>query len=145
VDHQIHGERELRALERTHGRALASAELGYAADGSIALHRPDLVVWSALGPIAVEVELTVKAPRRLRAIVRGWARSRLVAAVVYYASAHAQRALAAACRSEQAEDRIAVMPLDGAGQLADFDRASAAVLVAGRRRIRSVSSIPSRT
>jgi hypothetical protein len=140
---QIHGERELRALERLQGRPLASAEVGYAADGSIALHRPDLVVWTAQGPIAVEVELTVKAPRRLRAIVRGWARSRLVAGVVYYASPPAARAVAAARRSEQAEDRVVLLPLDGAECLPAFDRAPAAVLAAGGRRAPSTSSIPS--
>jgi hypothetical protein len=146
---QVHGERELRALERAQARPLASAELGYAADGSIALHRPDLVVMTASGPVAVEVELTVKAPRRLRAIVRGWARSRLVAGVVYYASPSAARALAAAQRWEQAEDRVTVMALDGAERLPDFDPAPVAPLAAGldqirsQRRARSTSSVPS--
>jgi DNA-binding Lrp family transcriptional regulator len=124
---QIHGERELRALERSRGQSLASAEIGYAADGSLALHRPDLVVWTGSGPVAVEVELTVKAPRRLRAIVRGWARSRRVAGVVYYAAPHAARAVAAACRHEQAEDRVAVLPLERAGRLPDFARSTSSI------------------
>ena len=50
-----------------------SAEVGLAPDGTVALHRPDLVCWGAGAPIAIEVELTVKAPARLRTIVRGWA------------------------------------------------------------------------
>jgi hypothetical protein len=124
---RIHGERELRALERSQGRSLASAEIGYAANGSLALHRPDLVVWTASGPVAVEVELTVKAPRRLRAIVRGWARSRCVAGVVYYASPHAARAVAAACRREQAEDRVVVLALERAGRLPNFARSTCSI------------------
>jgi hypothetical protein len=146
---EVRGERELRALERAQARPLASAELGYAANGSIALHRPDLVVLTASGPVAVEVELSVKAPRRLRAIVRGWARSRLVAGVVYYASPAAARALVAARHSEQAEDRVTVIALDGAGRLPDLGPAPAAVLAAGWSRTRSesgarsASSIPS--
>jgi len=82
--HRVSGERELRAWERAEGRPLASAEVGLARDGTVALHRPDLVCWGEGAPVAVEVELTVKAPARLRTIVRGWARSRLVGGVVYY-------------------------------------------------------------
>jgi len=108
---QIGGERDLRAAERAAGRPLASAEVGYAADGSRALHRPDLVVWREPSPVAVEVELTVKAPERLRAIVRGWARSRLVLATVYYAAPAAARAVATAVRREQAAGRVVVLPL----------------------------------
>jgi len=116
----IAGERELRALERAEGRPLASAQVGYRADGSAALHRPDLVCWLEPLPVAVEVELTVKAPRRLRAIVRGWARSRLVGGVVYYAPPHVARAVAAAVRSEQAAERVALLPLEDIGVLPDF-------------------------
>jgi hypothetical protein len=120
----ILSERELRALERAEGRPLASAELGYAADGSTALHRPDLVCWRGPRPVAVEIELTVKAPRRLRWIVRGWARSRLVAGVVYFAPPHVARAVAAARRREQAEERVALLPLDGAEHFPEFDLAA---------------------
>jgi hypothetical protein len=117
----VQGERELRALERAAGRPLASAELGWAADGSRALHRPDLLCWDGTAPIAVEVELTAKAPDRLRAIVRAWARSRDVAGVVYYASAHAARAVAVAVRREQAGDRVALLGLGEAGRLPGFE------------------------
>ena len=51
-------------------------------------------------PVAIEVELTVKAPERLRAIVRGWARSRVVAGVVYYAAPAAMRAVERAIDAE---------------------------------------------
>ena len=126
--HRVGGERELRAWERAESRPLASAEVGLARDGTVALHRPDLVCWGAGAPIAIEVELTVKAPARLRTIVRGWARSRLVGGVVYYATPPATRALRRALRSECAGDRVAVIPLDRAGFLPGF---------------RSTSSIPS--
>ncbi len=111
----VGGEQELRAWERLEGRALASAEVGLARDGSAALHRPDLVCWDGAKPTAVEVELTVKAPERLATIVRGWARSRLVAGAVYYAAPAAERALARAVRSACAEGRVVVVALDRAG------------------------------
>jgi DNA-binding transcriptional ArsR family regulator len=126
--HRVAGERDLRAAERAVGGPLASAEVGLARDGTIALHRPDLVCWSEGPPIAIEVELTVKAPARLRTIVRGWARSRLVGGVVYYATPHAARALAGALRSECASEHVAVLALERAGRLPEF---------------RSPSSIPS--
>jgi hypothetical protein len=75
-DHRVQGERELRGEEQECRRALASAELGGGARGGIRdagrpRHRPDLVLWPtgpAGGlPVAVEVELTVKAPERLAA------------------------------------------------------------------------------
>jgi hypothetical protein len=114
---RVSGERELRAFERLEGRALASAEVGMARDGGVALHRPDLVCWGGQRPIAIEVELTVKAPERLATIIRGWARSRLVERVVYYATPAAERALARAVRSESAEGRVVVIELDRAGEL----------------------------
>jgi hypothetical protein len=116
----VGGERELRAFERLAGRALASAAVGLARDGGTAWHRPDLVCWRPGATIAVEVELTVKAPERLRAIVRGWARSRIVAGVIYYAAPAASRAVAAAVATESAGERVAVVALERAGELPVF-------------------------
>ncbi len=118
--HRVGGERELRAWERLEGRPLASAEVGFGPDGGVALHRPDLVCWDGGRPVAIEVELTVKAPARLAAIVRGWARSRLIDGVVYYATPAVARALARALSSEAAGGRIAVLGLDRAGELPRF-------------------------
>jgi len=133
----VGGERELRAFERIERRPLASAAVGQGRDGGTAWHRPDLVCWRARGPLAIEVELTVKAPERLRTIVRGWARSRLVEGVVYYASASAVRALTAAVRIESAHEAVAVVALERAGELPErFDPAAAPAC-------RSTSSIPS--
>jgi hypothetical protein len=120
----IGGERELRAFERLEGRPLASAEVGLARDGTVALHRPDLVCWGEGLPLAIEVELTVKAPVRLATIVRGWARSRLVAGVVYYATPSAARALARAIARESAGERVIVAALGAAGDAASLRVAS---------------------
>ncbi|HUB76839.1 MAG TPA: hypothetical protein VL977_07270 [Solirubrobacteraceae bacterium] len=106
----VHSERELRAWERAAG-PLASAELAYGCWPD--LHRPDLVLLRADRglPVAIEVELTVKAPARLRAIVRAWARSRRVAQAVYYATEPAARALVRAVEAERAESQVTVLAL----------------------------------
>jgi hypothetical protein len=121
--YSVHSERELRAWERAAGHAIASAELAWSAAGPRELHRPDLVCVAAgeacaAGlPVAIEVELTVKAPRRLRVIVRAWARSRRVAGVVYYASGAAARALERAIADERAGAQVHVLALARAGEL----------------------------
>ena len=68
-DHRVQGERELRSEERERGGALAGARsaVGTRRRAAPPLHRPDLVLWPSGPdgglPVAVEVELTVKAPR----------------------------------------------------------------------------------
>jgi hypothetical protein len=80
------------------------------------MHRPDLVLWSSspgLGnPIAVEVELTIKAPRRLEEICRAWARAREVSGVLYLAPPPVERALQRAIERANAAERIVVVSLD---------------------------------
>jgi hypothetical protein len=115
-DHHVMGERELRRAERERSAALASAHLGAGPDGAALLHRPDLVLWPPDSgperlPIAVEVELTVKAPRRLLAICRAWARCRCVAGVLYLATPEVRRPLGRAIAGAQAGDRIALVAL----------------------------------
>jgi len=65
----------------------------------------------------VEVELSVKAARRLVAICRGWARARHVSHVYYLAAPAAARAVSRAVRETRAEDRITVLTLDEIGGL----------------------------
>lgn len=105
-------ERELRAVESDERRLVASAQVGVLPGGRPALHRPDLaVVAPDGGVVAVEVELSVKAPRRLAAICRGYARARHLQRVYYLASVPAARAVARAVADTRAEDRIVVVPL----------------------------------
>jgi hypothetical protein len=122
-DHRLAGERELRRDERRAGAPLASAPLDRAAGYRTRLHRPDLVLWPRAeldaAPIAIEVELAVKAPRRLTSICRAWARSREVAGVVYLASPAARRALARAIEQACANERIVVLPLETVSRLFD--------------------------
>lgn len=112
--HRLVGERELRRDEREHQRPLASARLGALQGGEGRQHRPDLVLWPNDGglPIAVEVELTIKAPQRLLAICRAWARCRTVEGVLYLASEDVKRALARAVNEARAHDRVAVVAFD---------------------------------
>ncbi|HEY3946581.1 MAG TPA: hypothetical protein VGL78_15240 [Solirubrobacteraceae bacterium] len=114
-DHRVAGERELRRDERERGRSIASAELGADGRARTSRHRPDLVLWPgdshSCSPVAIEVELTVKAPERLLAICRAWARARCVVGVVYLVAPDVERALLNAVQRAHAEQRIAIVPL----------------------------------
>lgn len=115
-EHSVQGERELRRREREHHRRLASVLLPPGRAGGALTHCPDLVLWprkslaSSL-PLAVEVELTVKSPRRLQAICRAWARCDLVAGVLYLAAAEVELPLRRAIQRAQASSRVLVLPL----------------------------------
>jgi hypothetical protein len=115
-DHRVLGERELRRDERECGTPLASARLGVGPDGSPLLHRPDLVLLESGPqpgrPVAVEVELTIKASGRLVEICRAWARCRCVAGVLYLAPPEVERAVARAIDRAHAAERVVVVPLD---------------------------------
>lgn len=114
--HQAIGERELRGAERSCGRALASARLGRVRAGASGLHRPDLVLApppaTDAPPVAVEVELSVKAPARLREICRAWARCREVAGVIYLVDERVEPSVTRAVRDAGAGERIAVVRLE---------------------------------
>jgi hypothetical protein len=112
---RVSSDRELRLVERDQGTAVASARLGLLASGEPGRHHPDLVVWPSRPeglPLAVEVELTVKGPRRLQAICRAWARTRGLAGVVYYASALAAPAVTRAIAALEATELVSVVPLE---------------------------------
>lgn len=113
-DHRLVGEHELRRDERDSGGPLASAVIGSSAYGVVRRHRPDLVLWPSDpngAPVAVEIELTIKSPRRLVEICRAWARCRLVAGVVYLAPPPVERALERAVTEVRAFEQIAIVPL----------------------------------
>jgi hypothetical protein len=107
------GEMELRRAERG-GDAAMSAPLAALYAGSSGRHRPDLVLMreptGSMLPVAVEVELTVKAPARLRAICRAWERCLTVAGVIYLVAPPVEAVLLRAVRATEAR-RIAVVPL----------------------------------
>ncbi len=112
-DSVLVSERELRLQERVEGRPLASATLQEHADGSLRLHRPDLVLVGEEGVIAIEVELTPKAPQRLDAIVKAWRGTRCVDRVRYYAaSGTTMRGLERAVERRRAEGRVELLPLE---------------------------------
>jgi hypothetical protein len=114
--HVLSGERELRLQERERGERIASALLLPGQAGKGLIHRPDLVLWPRAGeacalPLAIEVELTVKAPRRLLAICRAWARCELVGGVLYLAAPEVQAPLRRAIERANAGGRVLVLPL----------------------------------
>lgn len=110
--HTVRSEREVRPLEAAHGGPIASAIVGENPDGSRRLHRADLAV---LGErvVAVEVELTPKAPRRLEAIVRGWRRARWVDSTRYYVpEGGTRRGVERAIAAVHAGGQVEVVPID---------------------------------
>lgn len=68
---RVLSERELRLAEQIEGRRIAAAELDESR-GRPRLHRADLAIRTEEGTIAVEVELTPKAPWRLQRLIRAW-------------------------------------------------------------------------
>jgi hypothetical protein len=109
----VRSERELRVAERRVGRPLASAVLPAGASRRERPHRPDLLLMPREGgrPVVVEVELSVKGPRRLEAICRAWARCQGIAGVRYYATPAAERAVTRAADAVLATEVIDVRPL----------------------------------
>ena len=115
---EILAERELRMAEIDGRELIASAVVGELPGGRSALHRPDLVLMGPDGrTLAVEVELSVKASRRLESICRGYARARHVARVYYLAAPAPARAVSRAVGETRAQDLITVLALGDAGSL----------------------------
>jgi hypothetical protein len=120
---RVLSEREIRLEAAERGEPIASAKLGELPGGRAVLHRPDLAVVSPDGHvIAVEVELSAKAPRRLEAICRGWARARHVDAVYYLVAPAVEAALRRAIKQTHTGDRITVISLAETGELASLGR-----------------------
>jgi hypothetical protein len=109
---EVVSEREIRAAESDTGELLASVRVGELPGGRPALHRPDLAVISPEGrALAIEVELSVKAPRRLAGICRGYARARHIERVYYLAAPAPARAVSRAVDETRAQDRVSVLAL----------------------------------
>jgi hypothetical protein len=108
----VMSERELRFAELDAPKPIASAIVGELPDGRPMLHRPDLLVRGDGHTIAIEVELTPKAPRRLERIVRSWRRARYVESVLYMVAAGpTQRAVERAVAATHAQERVHVVDL----------------------------------
>jgi hypothetical protein len=115
---EVLSEREIRVAESDTDELVASAKVGELPGGRRALHRPDLATISPGGRVvAVEVELSVKAPRRLAVICRGYARARHIERVYYLAAPAPARAVTRAVAEERAENRITILPLGDIGAL----------------------------
>jgi len=109
----LRSEREVRVLERGRGTPVASAIFGDGPDGTRRMHLADLAVVGER-VVAIEVELTPKAPRRLEDIVRGWRRARWVESTRYYVPDGPTRAgLERAITRVHASERVEVHPLVG--------------------------------
>lgn len=119
----VAGEREVRGPDAL----LAGCALGTRRTGDPLTHRADLLLSvPGLGGLPVEVELTVKAPRRLHVICRSWARNRRVAGVLYVATPRAARAVGRAVARLAAEEIIAVVDL-GAVSRGELDGVRGAI------------------
>jgi hypothetical protein len=111
-------EREIRVLESECPEPVVSAKLGELPGGRPALHRPDLALISPEHRVlAVEVELSVKAPRRLQAICRGYARARHISHVYYLAAPAPARAVNRGVKETRSEDRITVLAVGDTASL----------------------------
>lgn len=114
-DHRVVGELELCRDEREQKRRLATVEVR--GTGSRRSHSPDMVIWPPATPerslpVAVEVELTIKAKAELMANCRAWARCRYVEAVIYFAETRTiEEKLLDAIEECRGEQRIVVNPL----------------------------------
>jgi hypothetical protein len=119
-DWLVLGEPSVRRLERESSRPLAEIGRHLPGSGAKARHRPDLLLVDRRDcgelPIAIEVELSVKSPARLRDICLAWARSREVSGVIYLAAAEVMAPLRRAIDSAGADGRIVVLGLETLGE-----------------------------
>jgi hypothetical protein len=108
---RVLSEREIRLAEQIEGTRIAAAELDES-HGRPRLHRADLAILAEEGTIAIEVELTPKAPWRLQKLMRAWKWEVLASKVaeVHYLCAPGQtrRAVQKAVDNVNGGDQIAI-------------------------------------
>jgi len=108
---EVIGERGILSIESGQDDLYASMRVA-GRSGRRMLHRPDLALaLPGVGVVAVEVELSVKAPPALNPICRSWARARHIDRVYYLALPKPARAVRKAVKATMAEDRIRVLDL----------------------------------
>ena len=111
---RVLGEPAVRRSERAGGAPLA--RIGVAGAANARAHRPDLLLVPPRPaprlPVAVEVELTVKAPERLTAVCLAWARSRAVGGALYLAAPEVLAPLSRAIARAGAGERVLALSLD---------------------------------
>jgi hypothetical protein len=110
---RVLSEREFTWLERQEGRRVAAVAVGHGGRGAGPKeHRADIAILAEEGVIAVEVELTAKAPKRLETLIRAWRIAKLegvVARIVYLCEAGTtRRAVERAVAKAQAGDAVTV-------------------------------------
>ncbi len=110
---RVLSDRELRLFERLEGKPIASAKMGEHPSGAPALHRPDLAIFADGRRVAVEVELTPKAPGRLERIIRAWRRASWVDEVRYYCAAGATRRAVEQAIRKLRTDRVRILEAPG--------------------------------
>lgn len=110
----VRSERELRFAELEAGKPIGSATVGELPNGRALLHRPDLLIAHDRSRIALEVELSPKAPRRLEHLVRSWCRARDLERVLYVVPpGPTKRAVLRARERAHAEEHVEVLDLAG--------------------------------
>jgi len=111
---RVLSERELRLIERIEGRPIFSAKVGELPSGAPRLHRPDLAIPGEEGPIAVEVELSPKAPRPLEGLIRAWRRASWISEVRYYCEpGPTRRCVERSVQKTHAEERVRLLEVVG--------------------------------
>jgi DNA-binding Lrp family transcriptional regulator len=107
-DRQLLTEREIAFAEQLEGRPIASVEIGRV-NRRPRYHRADLVILMDCGAVPFEVELTPKAPARLRAIVAAWRRAPHIHHVEYLCEpGQTYRAVERAVAKVGAGDKIVI-------------------------------------
>jgi hypothetical protein len=111
-ENEIWSERDIRLAESGGERLIASAKLGERPFGGPREHRPDLAILRPTETVAVEVEISLKAPRRLQAILRAWRRAGWVAEVRYYCAPGAvTRGLERAVARTHTAEKVRILEL----------------------------------
>jgi hypothetical protein len=106
-------EREIVLSEQLEGRRIASVRVGIA-QGKPAYHRADLAIFTEEGTVAVEVELTPKAPARLQKIIAAWYQAPYIHRVEYLcAPGQTHRAVQRTVKKLRAQRKVLVTELPG--------------------------------